>query len=78
MKTQGITRAHGIDSPKSRPLKRLYTISEASFYLGRSVWRIRELIWKGELPSVKVGRRVHLDIYDLDAFVERNKIRETY
>lgn len=56
--------------------KRLYTILEASTYLGRSVWSVRELIWKGELPSVKVGRRVHLDIYDLDAFIEKNKICE--
>jgi excisionase family DNA binding protein len=57
--------------------KRLYTISEASIYLGRTVWSVRELIWKGVLPSVKVGRRVHLDIYDLDAFIEKNKVCDT-
>lgn len=56
--------------------KRLYTIQEAAIYLGRSVWGVRELIWKGELPSVRVGRRVHLDINDLDAWIEQNKVRE--
>jgi excisionase family DNA binding protein len=54
-------------------MKRLYTIPEAAVYLGRSEWSIRELIWAGKLSHVKVGRRVHLDIEDLDYFVEKNK-----
>ena len=56
--------------------KRLYTVQEAAEYLGRSAWSVRELIWAGKLPSVKVGRRIHLDLYDLDAFIEQNKVRE--
>ncbi len=56
--------------------KRLYTIQEAAKYLGRSIWSIRELIWSGKLPAVKVGRRIHLDLYDLDDFIEQNKVRE--
>jgi len=55
-------------------IKRLYSIKEAAVYLGRTDWSIRELIWKGKLPHVKVGRRVHLDIYDLDSFIEKNKV----
>ena len=54
--------------------KRLYSISEAATYLGRTDWSIRELIWQGKLPQVKVGRRVHLDIRDLDSFIEANKV----
>jgi len=57
--------------------KRLYTIDEAAIYLGRTVWSVRELIWGGILPSVKVGRRVHLDINDLDQFIERHKVQES-
>lgn len=66
-----------LTNPKTKSIKkRLYTISEASTYLGRTVWSVRELIWKGELPSVKVGRRVHLDICDLNDFIEKHKVWE--
>lgn len=58
--------------------KRLYTIDEAAIYLGRTVWSVRELIWGGLIPSVRVGRRVHLDITDLDQFIERHKVTEPY
>ncbi|MBI3803478.1 MAG: excisionase family DNA-binding protein [Nitrospirae bacterium] len=72
LKMDTLIRNHS--QPQS--LKRLYTISEAAIYLGRSIWSVRELIWKGELPSIKVGRRVHLDIKDLDGFIEQHKVRE--
>jgi len=54
--------------------KRLYSIKEAAIYLGRSPWGIRELQWRGKLPFVKVGRRIHFDINDLDSFIEKNKV----
>lgn len=53
-------------SKEERPRKRLYTIPEAAEYLGRTPWAIREMIWKGKLPAVRDGRRVLLDIQDLD------------
>lgn len=58
--------------------KRLYSLHEAAIYLGRSTWSVRRLIWKGELPSVRAGGRVHVDVNDLDAFVEKNKVVETF
>jgi excisionase family DNA binding protein len=64
------SRMHTRQSPLK---KRLYSISEAATYLGRSDWSVRELIWGGKLPSVRVGRRVHLDIVDLDHWIEENK-----
>ena len=62
------------DSPNV--LKRLYSIPEAAQYLGRSPWSVRHLVWLGELPKVRSGRRLHLDIKDMDAFIEMNKQRE--
>ena len=59
-----------------KPLKRLYTVLEAAMYLGRSTWSVRRLIWAGEIPAAKVGRRVHLDVKDMEALIERNKITE--
>ena len=56
--------------------KRLYSVKEAGKYLGRSPWAIRHLIWSGELPQVRQGRRVFVDIQDLENFVERFKVVE--
>jgi len=62
-------------TPHSPIIKRLYSISEAAVYLGRSIWSVRELIWKGSLPCVREGRRVHLDITDLDHWIDQNKVK---
>jgi hypothetical protein len=53
--------------------KRLYNLKEASTYLGRSVWSVRELIWAGKIPLVRDRRRIFIDILDLEKFVEENK-----
>lgn len=62
---------------KKTPLaqKRLYTLKEAAHYLGRSDWAMRELVWKGLIPTVKTSgaRKIYFDIIDLDAFIEKNK-----
>ncbi len=57
---------------------RLLSVEEAAAYLGRSVPAIRELIWRNELPVVRPDRRVHLDLRDLDAWIEKNKTRYTH
>ncbi|MDK2744630.1 MAG: helix-turn-helix domain-containing protein [Nitrospira sp. BO4] len=56
--------------------KRLYSLPEAAMYLGRSTWSIRRLIWSGELPQVRAGGRVHVDVRDLDEFIDKNKVCE--
>jgi excisionase family DNA binding protein len=56
--------------------KRLYSLKEAGKYLGRSAWAIRHLIWEGHLPQVRQGRRVMVDVMDMDQFIEKHK-RET-
>ena len=60
---------------KVRPAKRLYSIKEASVYLGRSVCAVREMIWAGKLPYIKDGRRILLDLYDMDEWIEKSKER---
>jgi excisionase family DNA binding protein len=60
---------------KQRPAKRLYSIKETSVYLGRTVCAVREMIWAGKLPYIKDGRRILLDIYDMDEWIEQNKTR---
>ena len=56
--------------------KRLYSIEEAATYLGRSIWSMRHLIWGGALPHVRVGKRIHVDIEDMEEFIERHKEKE--
>lgn len=53
--------------------KRLYSVKEAGRYLGRSPWAIRHLIWEGHLPQVRQGRRVMVDVVDMDQFIEKHK-----
>jgi len=58
--------------------KRLLTAKEAGAYLGyQSHWPVRELMWSGALPAVRIGkRRIAFDIQDLDRFIEQNKTQE--
>ena len=70
--SKGFKKAQGISNPLT---KRLYDLKEAATYLGRPVFSVRTLIWKGALPYVKDGRRFYLDIVDMDTYVERNKER---
>jgi excisionase family DNA binding protein len=82
MKEQSVTGAQRTTNPRRQPKgvlqKRLFNISEASVYLGRSIPAIRELIWKGHLPIVKLDRRIHLDLFDLDRFIEQHKTTYTF
>jgi excisionase family DNA binding protein len=61
---------------KSRPEKRLYTVKETALYMGRTPWAVRHLVWRGVLPSVRIGRRMQIDIRDLDSLIERSKVTE--
>jgi len=73
MKTQRIA------NPVSQGLnKRLYSIKEASVYLGRSIWAVREMLWAGKMPYIKDGRRILLDINDINNWIDKNKLTSTY
>jgi len=69
---QGVIKPHRAINPLG---KRLYTLDEAAIYLARSYWSVRELVISGKIPRVQDegGRKIFLDILDLEAFVERNK-----
>jgi hypothetical protein len=69
---QIIKKSKGFTNPLC---KRLYTLKESAEYLGRSEWGMRELIWAGEIPVVKRegGRKIFLDIEDLNNFINRYK-----
>jgi excisionase family DNA binding protein len=56
--------------------KRLYTLKQAGIYIGLSHWRVRSLIYSGQLAYVRLGRRILIDLKDLDALIESKKERE--
>ena len=62
----------------SGPSKRLYDIKQAAFYLGRSVDSLRELLWAGKIDFIKDGKRIYLDVRDMDGYIEQAKQRFTY
>jgi excisionase family DNA binding protein len=68
----------GAEKNISKLPKRLYNIDEAAFYLGRSVCALREMLWAGKIPFVKDGKRILVDIQDMDAWIERSKTRNTF
>lgn len=70
--------ATGIHNPKYKGQKRLFSIKEASVYLGVSEYSVRELIWKGNIGQVKIGRRVLIDVQDIDRFIETSKETFTF
>ena len=53
---------------------RLLSQQDAASYLGISYWTVRDLVFRRELPFVKIGRRILVDRIDLDAYLERSKI----
>jgi len=53
--------------------KRLFNIEEASIYLGRTPNAIRQMIWDGKFRYVKDGKRILLDVKDMDDFIEQHK-----
>lgn len=64
-------------NPKG-PVKRLYSVPEAAFYLGRTVDALREIIWAGKIPFIRDGRRIFLDVRDLDTWIEQNKTQFSF
>jgi excisionase family DNA binding protein len=57
------------------PGRRLLTLAEVADILGTSVSSVRRLIWRGDLPAVRLTRRIHVDVQDLDRLIERTKDR---
>jgi hypothetical protein len=63
-------------SPKNiiEPVRRLLTIKEAAAYLCRSVFSMREMLYRRELKCIQKGKgKIWIDIRDLDAWIDSNK-----
>jgi len=53
---------------------RLLSLRAASSYLSLSYWTVRQMALRGDFPIVRIGRRILIDIEDLDDFIKREKV----
>ncbi len=58
------------------PSPRLLPLKQAAAYLGLTVWGMRERIWAGDIPVVRFpgGRKMFIDLQDMEAFIQNNKM----
>ena len=54
--------------------RRLYSVREAATYLGCGQSTIRREIRHRRLPCVRLGRRLLVDVRDLDAAIEAARV----
>jgi excisionase family DNA binding protein len=59
----------------NQPSKRLCTIREAGEMIALGPWAVRRLIARGEIPFVRIGRRILIAIEDVDALINAQKMR---
>jgi excisionase family DNA binding protein len=75
-----VARVDQLRSPEEAPaaergLRRLLPISVAAEYLGVSRATVERLVFRGELPIVKVAGSTRYDVEDLDGYIETNRRR---
>ena len=56
-----------------RPAERLYSTKRAAKYLSLSTRTVQNMVANGELRQVSAGRRVLIDVEDLDRWIENAK-----
>lgn len=58
-----------------RPPRRLVGLEDAAAMLGVSIWTVREMVYRRDLPVVKLPRvrRFLLDLRDLEALIATGK-----
>ena len=61
-------------APEGMP-RRLLAVGAAAEYLGVSRATVERLVFRGELPVVKVGGSTRYDVNDLDGFIATNRSR---
>lgn len=61
-----------------QPSKRLYSLQDASIYLGMCKNTIRKMLDEGKLPFIREGKRILVDIIDLNQWIDRSKEVTTF
>jgi excisionase family DNA binding protein len=56
------------------PPKKLMTVKDAGQYIGRTPYAVYGLVESGEIQAVRVGRRTHVLVKDLDRWIHENRV----
>ena len=56
--------------------KRLITVKELSIYLGKSEGSIYQMIFRKEIPHIKLGRSVRFDLQEINEWIEKHSVKE--
>lgn len=72
-----VARLRGELVSETGPIRpRLLTVKQAAVYLGRSKHAVQHMVAQGRIPVVRDGRRVLLDVRELDRWIEANTERD--
>ncbi len=76
MKRDGIVEKKSAQLTKDQISPRLLTLKGAATVLGLTIWGLRERVWAGDIPVVRFpgGRKMFIDIRDIEAFIQNNKV----
>ena len=76
MKRTGINEKKTAQRIRNPTSPRLLTLKRAAEYIGLTTWGMREAIWAGLIPVVKLGpngRKMFIDTNDIEKFIAENK-----
>ena len=60
--------------PAAALTRRLLTAAQAGEYIGRTETAIRQMIYKKQLPVVRIGGTVRIDVLDLDEVINNGRM----
>ena len=69
-KSIGRRKIRESDEPVNQSLPRLLTVDLAAPMLGLNARQVREQIWRGNLPHVRIGRHVRIPLRALEQMLE--------
>lgn len=75
MSTSNAVPANSPRKEKPRPVARLVSAKVAAAELGIPYTSLRDLVFRGELPVIKVGRAWYFDRRDLENWIATRKER---
>lgn len=58
--------------------EKLMTVQEVCEWLTISRWSLYQMVSRGQIPHVKLGRRLRFVYSELDLWVQRNKKEENH
>jgi len=64
----------GLPTGHGRPTVAHLTVNETAEYLGTTERHVRELIYKRQIPYIKIGRLVRFDRGELQQWLDANRV----